>query len=268
MTFPSFTLKVFTVFMLLFSTTAFGETVLISHDFGGLDSENLNGKTATVFSSALTSAGGSDTWTASTAFKANGDVTAGSSESGAAALLGVGSYINDHMGTTDGIFSLTATLNPTSGGGANFLSLGYFTVPIDLDEDFASDASSARATALTRVSSINAKEYYVGPGAAGSAEGTDGFGQRTYSIVLDFTPASGYGTTNSGTITFHSDKVGDTPSVLYFSSVQSLTYIGITRDDDVAGNFSNFEFTQIPEPSTFLLMVIAGMGLTVFLRRR
>ncbi|MDF3129541.1 PEP-CTERM sorting domain-containing protein [Kiritimatiellaeota bacterium B1221] len=269
MTFYPLNLKFITTAALMFSVRIFGEVVLISEDFGGIATDGLNGKNASTFSSAITSAGGSSVWAAGTAFNADGSVDAGAATSGAAARLNLGSYINDRKGTATGKFSLTATLDPNSGGGSNFLSLGYFTGAIGLTDDFASDSNAyARATALTRVSSSNISEYFVGPGTSYSIDAINGRGLRTYTIVLDFTPAGGYdGSTNFGTIFFHSDNDGGTPATRTLNSNHSFQYIGMTRDDDVAGVFSDLQFTQIPEPSSLLLIVVAGMGIAVWRRR-
>ncbi|WFB35264.1 PEP-CTERM sorting domain-containing protein [Kiritimatiellota bacterium B12222] len=237
----------------------------MSHAFGGLASETINGQDATVFNSGITAAGGSATWAASTDFKADGTVTGADSD---AARLNLGTYINASMGTATGKFSLTATLNPISGGGADFLSLGYFTGPIDLGEDFASDTNKyAVATAVTRVSSDGISDYFKGPGAANSIDHVEGRGLRTYTLDFDFTPEGGYdGVSNFGTMTFHSDNdSGSVSRVL--NSAQNIQYIGITRDDSVQGAFSNFQLTQIPEPGSFVLVFVGGLFLVARRRR-
>ncbi len=265
--FPSLHLNLFAAFALLGSSLSFGEIVLVSHDFGGLNTDTLNGKTATVFSTDITSAGGSSTWVASNDFNADGTMSGGGSD---AARLHLGSYINDSMGSATGKFSLTATLNPSAGGGGtDFLSLGYFTGPIGLGDDFASDSNKyAIGTAITRRSSTGISEYYAGPRTDNSFNPINGVGTRTYTIDFDFTPASGYDEiSNFGTITFHSDNDGGSSTSYILNSAKDIQYIGITRDDDVAGIFSDLEFTQIPEPSSLFLLIIAGMGLAIWRRR-
>ncbi|WFB37837.1 PEP-CTERM sorting domain-containing protein [Kiritimatiellota bacterium B12222] len=266
MTFFSLKLTVTTLIFLLYSSLLCGEIVLVSHDFSGLSSAELNGQTATVFNPGITAAGGSATWVASTDFKADGSVTGTDSD---AARLFLGDYITDHLGTATGKFTLTATLNPASGGDAtDFLSLGYFTGAIALSDDFASDDQNyAVGTALTR--RINdSSDFFVGRGADNSINAITGTGLRTFSIEFDFTPEGGYnGTTNFGTVTFDSDNlVGSLPFYSYNSAVD-IQYIGITRDDNVQGNFSALSLTQIPEPSSLLLIFIAGMGLFMVRRR-
>ncbi|WFB35526.1 PEP-CTERM sorting domain-containing protein [Kiritimatiellota bacterium B12222] len=267
MNFPFPLIKVSTFLLLLLSSISFGDMVLISDAFGGLSSETLNGTDAGVFSSEITAAGGSATWVASDDFRADGSMVGTESDS---ALLYLGSYINDRKGTAVGKFSLTATLDPLTGAGVaggDFLSLGFFVGAIATDDDFASDGTQARATAITRVSS-DSGDYFNGPGASGGANAINGVGLRTYTIVLDFTLESGYnGVTHNGTVTYHSDNDGGIPHSYTFSGVQNLEYIGITRDDGVLGGFSGFELRQIPEPSSLLLIFATGMGLVVLRRR-
>ena len=242
---------------------------LITENFGGSGTGNLNGTTADTFASGITSAGGSSSWVANTTLKDNGTINTASVSNRVSAHLSLGSYINAAKGTAAGKFVLTATITTTTG---NWLSVG-FSQTGNIAGNFTNN--SGYANILVR--SGGDIDQYMGANTGGEVAGNDtivGNTNRTVTITLDFTPAGGYnGTTNFGNAVYSVDGVGSyttAPTVFTAANNPSMQFLTLgwgaaTNPGPVTGSYAALSLTQIPEPSAAFL---GSLGILGLLRRR
>ncbi len=245
---------------LVLTTTSASAATLVTEDFDGTGLE-LNGKTATSFSSAIISAGGSATWAAGSSFFDDGTVSVAGG--GSSASLNLGSYIDDAKGTPSGQFDLTLTISETVG---EWIALGFSTLnePV-ITNHFTNGPSIGIATIIRREVDDWDLDMFPGPGTNGRTEGPEPTGARTLTVSLDFTPAGGYdGATNYGTVTFSDSILGELGSFTYTSD-NSFGSIMIGEAGNSGGSVSNLSLTQIPEPASLTLVALGAM---VFLARR
>lgn len=241
----------------LVATSASAQTV-VSESFGGLNSDPLNGTTADTFSSAITTAGGSSTWSAPTAgWNADGTMTGNNGS----AFLNLGSFINGAKGQADGVFTLSATVTVTGG---SWGSLGF----LDSPTTGSNFTTTGEGTWLYRDGGD--LDIFGEDGSSNSVEGpnvTAGSSQLL-TLVLDLSDHDG--TTNFGSVAFYlgTAESGSLEHTFEYTSDRSFTAIGMTATGTPQGSYSDLTLTQVPEPSAFALL--AGcFGLTwVMLRRR
>ena len=238
------TSKLTTLAAALASAQIASAAVIINHDFGGTG--NLDTETADFFDSAITTAGGSDSWVAATTFDADGTVS-GEWDS---AYLTVGSFINDTKGTASGKFTATATLDV--GSLSDWIGFGFFetNAPNELGAFTTDDQGSG--TLIYR--DDGTLDGFGGLGTNNSVDGgTSTFsGSQLLTIVLDLTPAGGYdGTGNFGDITFYQGDV-DTGTVLgseEYTTDRTFGAFGLTATNGGSGSASGLTLEQVPEPS-------------------
>ncbi len=249
-------------------TGASHAVVLIQDDFTGLAANTLSGTSPGTYAAGLTAAGGSSTWSANTSFRANGAiVAAGSVDNGmdGAASLTLGTYITSARNTASGRFTMTATIAGPTGGNADnstWVSVGFFNNPIAVGGSFF--AGTGQATSLTR--RVDSSDYFAGPATNNSLNVINGTGTRTFTTVLDLTPAGGYnGTNNYGTVTFFSDNGPAAGNSFTYTTQQNFTGIGFTFNNEPNSALSNFTLEQVPEPSAAML---GALGVLSLLRRR
>ena len=226
--------------------------LLIQENFDG-DNTNLNGKTASDWNADLTTAGGSSTWVANSAFKRDGSVDGSNFVS---AHLNLGSYINDAKGTANGMFFLAATISEVSG---SWLALGFSAL-----------GSPSTGGAFTTQEGLGTIAYrgsgvlsmWAGPNTSNGVTGTsEQTGARTLTVTLDLT---GYdGSTSFGTVTWHDSVLGEIGTFDY-TEANDFGSLLLSKNA-TSGSYSNLTLTQIPEPSVALL---GGLGLLALLRRR
>ena len=246
-----------------FFYTAQAEIILIQENFGGDGTGNLNGTNADTFLPAITTAGGNDTWSGRTSFKNNGDLVAGGLLDGTIALS-LGSYINAAKNTATGLFTLNVTMTQPVGG--TWVSVGFLTGN-NSNANFV--FNNGLGTSLHRTNDTGTN-YFRGPGT--SVAGIDPgvlTGTVTFTTVLDLRPEGGYnGTTNFGTVHFsNSLGVGGVQSAT-FDANQDFNHVGFSYTGaDLVANLSQFQVTQIPEPSSLILMGVALLAV-VGLRSR
>jgi len=235
----------------LFCIQAQAAIVLIDEDFGGSDPDVLNSTSADTFAPAITSAGGSATWTAATVFQADGDIGGNG-----AAFLDLGSYVNDTKGNADGIFTLTATLGPIATG--SWVSFGFLPDGTTTAQNFV-DVDSA-ATFIYR----NGGELdgFAGLKTGGSVDGDVESGTRVLTTVLDLTGHDGV--TNFGTATYYD---GDAIAANLIGSADidadaDFGKVGLTTTGNVLdGKVTNFTLSQtvIPEPASLALLGVGSL---------
>lgn len=236
--------------------------IIVEETFGGAGAA-LSGTTAETFDSAITTAGGSDTWTSSSYFGDDGsyDALQTLQRSG---HLNLGSYLNDAKGTYDGTFELTATISEVTGAG-DWLSLGFNTV--NTPTVSASFTSAGIGTMIYRVNGDI--DMFGGQGTANevAADDVTYSGPRTLTVSLDLTSAGGYnGTSNFGTVTFSDSVAGEFGSYTYTSDV-NFGSIYLSGSNIVSGSWDELTLTQvIPEPSSTALLGLGGLAL--MLRRK
>jgi len=255
--------------------------VIVSETFGGT-SADLQGKTATSFATGITTAGGSNVWQANTAFNRDGTTVGfGTGNTGGSAYLNLGTYIDAAKGTATGKFTLTATLNVTSG---SWLALGFAgeTAP-SIGRNFTNNPSiggttTGYANMLVRGNGTAGDiDAFAGSAATNQRNADDTVFSTTATLIitLDFTTAGGYnGTTNFGTASFQA-SYGAGPTVFNYDPFTYttnapigsllLSWAGSDALGDGTGSYSNISLSQIPEPSAALL---GAFGFLALLRRR
>ena len=161
------------------------------------------------------------------------------------------------------IYTLSASMNPTSPAGEpNWFVLG-FTGRNATDNWFAGDQSSASIAA--RVSNNEYPDFYFnGPGttAGFGTVGSYAAGAHLYSITLDTTALNSANWTVSysvdGTQVIAPTALGYNPTI---------NYVGFGSNDATGGTIDNFSLTVVPEPSTYAL-VVGGIATLLLSRRR
>lgn len=247
--------------------------MIIADTFAGSPTSGLNNTSPSTFSPNIVAAGGSGTWAAHTAFRANGTIERsetiflGSPTSGGAARLGLGSYIWDAKGTENGLFVLTATFSNFTGTGAganNWVGLGFFRSEISTGSYFSVGNTNGpgMATAIIRNSDpAGTTNYFAGPGNGNSSDpGTiSGASPVTFTIALDL--RSWNGTTDWGKVIFSNSQVGDPMEVNLTDdrvggvSQNRFQYVGFSGFNQLSVTITDFNLTQIPEPSSVLALL-------------
>lgn len=237
--------------------------IIIEETFGGTGGD-LAGTSPDTFDSAITAAGGNGTWDGHNFFKDNGDIEAFGNH-GRRVWLDLGTYINDAKGTSDGFFTFTVAISqPTEAG---FTSGGFFTGG---DQNFTF-ANSGLATAVHNNNNDGNDNYYMGPGTNDS----DDPGNLTDTVVTFTTELDlrGWdGSTNFGSVTFSNSFNSNTFTSSYTAD-QDFAEIGLSTEiaggsRAVRSNVSTFQLTQIPEPSSLLLMGVALLAVAGLRSRR
>jgi len=258
----------FLVVALVSVQLASATTTLISHTFDGAGTDALNGLGADTFSSAITTAGGSSTWTAAAGYLADGSISGNG-----AAFLDVGSFINDAKGTSAGLFTLSVILdrpaNPKS-----WVSYGFLVDGATTGSTFTGIDSAA--TIIYR-SGTGGVDGFAGLKTGGSVEGStlspsgDPFSPaatgQLLTTVLDLTSSAYNGTSSFGSVSFYGGAV-DAANFLGSASISAemdFAKLALTTTGGGTGQVSYIELSQIPEPSAALL---GGLGLIALLRRR
>lgn len=244
--------------------------VLISDDFTGSSGDALNGETATTFSADITSAGGSDTWSAGALFNADGSIS-GSGDVDASAALSVGSYINDAKGTANGVFTLTSTISQVTGasGVNSWIGMTFFNGDFYVDDplfknNFAVGLGIRRAAAGSTFF-----DYIQTPSSVGTSYVTTdwsavGAADTTFTTVLDL---SGWnGTDTFGSLEFYLNGSSTPDAVANLTSDYDFSHVGLSYNLSPTGTIQSFSLTQIPEPSFLPLVLLSGLA--VWIRRR
>lgn len=256
----------------LMSVTPVGATVIIADSFDGSGAASLHGTSPNIFSSAITAAGGSAVWNAGAAFRADGSVVNGSFVS---AGLPVGSYINDTKGNGDGLFTLTATIAGITGGttadvnrwvSVNFLSPPGGAGAFNPNNAIYNSPNRGVGIALRR-QATGTTYFNITPGGTGAvttnwpAVADD----VTFSVELDL--RSWNGTTDFGSLRFFRDGSGSPEHTVALTADYDFTHVGFGANMGASSTISDFSLTQVPEPSSSLLLLLAG-SVAVLRRRR
>lgn len=251
-------------------------TVIVQEDFnrtGGLHNKN-----ATIFSSLVSAAGGSNVWKARdgpTQFEADGNVsTTPTSPTDGGAYLTLGNYINNTKGSSAGIFDLQITIGDITNGAVRdtWTSIGFSTLNTpNINNDFAK--TMGIATGLFRNS--GEVTYLGGPEGDGrlfpsNAELNPGNGiPVTIRINLDVSTYDGV--SDFGKVTYFLN--GDSTSSGTYSYPQAYNFnsILISINDKSNGQLSGLSLSQpllvIPEPSGLIAGLGCGMLLVIYRRR-
>lgn len=236
-------------------SSAASAVVLLSESFDGPDATNLNGKTPTTVDSSLSGA----TWVAASAasapfaFEQNGDIATGSGDR--STYIDVGEVINDTKGQANGKFTVNLTFAgpPTAG---SWLAGGFYNTT-----DTTPQGNDGLYGFLFRDDG-STEGWIDGEGIESADLSTGLSGSQTLTIELDLTGWDN--TTNFGTLTWKSGTSTDTYD---FTSDIDFAGVGFGTSNNVDGQITNFELTQIPEPSPALL-VLGVAGLLLLRRRR
>jgi autotransporter-associated beta strand protein len=237
-----------------FTTTAFQSIVVENFtSSSGL----LNGTSADIFASGITSAGGSATWVASNSFLENGAVNVATNT---AAYLNLGSYVNATKGTDAGKFKLAMTISETTG---TWISLGFAVENAPSTARNFTNTGSGTATTnglgtiVYRAQTANPLttgelDMWGGPGSAtGAVDGPEpNTGTRLLTVELDLTPAGGYnGTNNFGKVTWFDAIRGQLGSYTYTAN-RNFGAILITQATNTSGTIGSLVLSQggLPEP--------------------
>ncbi len=240
--------------------------IVVDEKFDGTGAA-LSGTTAETFDSAISTAGGSDTWTSSSYFTDDGVYFAPATNQ-RGGHLNLGSYINDAKGSYDGTFELTATMSEvtvTNSGTGDWMSLGFNTA-----NTLAVTSSATGSGIGTMIYRVGGDIDMFGGSALTNEVAADDViysGSRTLTVSLDLTSSGGYnGTSNFGTVTFSDSVAGEFGSYTYTSDVD-FGSIFISGSNQVTGSWDDLTLTQvIPEPSSAALLGLGGLAL--MLRRK
>jgi len=237
--------------------TTVSATVIVAENFGG-GASDLDGKDADTFDAAITNAGGSATWDASIDFDRDGSVTGSGNRS---AHLGLGSYINDHKGDSNGWFALTMTISEVTGDNNNdLMALGFSSSASapSIGNDFVG-ASGVGTIAYRRSGEL---DMWAGPGTDNPVDGPDGnSGARTLTATLDLTPDGGYdGAADFGTVTWSDSVLGHLGNHTYTSDTDFNWILLSARSAPVGTNSSltleqfsaNYPKAQNPSGDVFV----------------
>ena len=255
--------------------TAQADTLLIEHNFSGGAGDYLNDTAVDgLFHSTVLDAGGSNVWKAEvdqgdpwTGFKADGSAAVFRSN----ASINLGSYINDAKGETDGIFVLTATMAQATATDWYSLGFGVDNEPLTREEPeggtsqhFFNEGSLGMGQVVYRVNGDI--DLFPGPGISIDTinAATGQTGDQTFEIELDL--SSWDGLTGFGTVTWSQNgtQIGN------YSYTEDNTFgsilLSTARIED--GKYSDLSLVQIPEPSTYAIILgLLGLGLCGAKRR-
>ena len=226
----------------LAASSAQAATTLYYDDFGGDGLSDLNGTTPDTTI-------GTNIWEASTRWDNDGSVDPNAQKPEDNAFLA----FNPVAGN---IYTLSASLAiPLNAEGKNWAAIG-FTEDNTLDNAFWENNGGPWVIYRETTQVMSDK----GPGIAGLVDEGNHTGPISLSIVLD--------TTNATDWTAQWSVDGNIVRVAESIGTRTIKYVGLGRSNGVEADFSSFELTSIPEPSSYALL--AGcFGLTwVMLRRR
>jgi hypothetical protein len=255
--------------------TANAATVLYSSNFSGSSGTNLNGTAvitsgATLAQHAQYGTSATETWTASTLFKADGSFARGS---------GANNPVNRASGTlffdpqNGYVYTLTMTTNFAVVAGVNdWFATGFF-----MQDNYSAAtqiANGATVWALTRPGSTNVNGDQVAhynlaggpnsPAVAMLAE--DITAPSTITIVLDTTAGTG-----NWSASYYAGAVSVSNLLRTVADLNAVDIdgvgIGVSLDSATVstGKFQSFELSVVPEPSVSILCGLGGLAL---LRRR
>jgi hypothetical protein len=255
----------------LLAAAAFGLAIqaqgalLVSESFGGLATDELNGTAADTFSSAITTAGGSSTWATPAGYKADGSIGGNG-----AAILDLGSYVNDTKGQANGLFTLSVIMDVPASP-MSWVSYGFLIDTATTGSNFTSINSAASIIYRNGSGGIDG---FAGLKTNGSVDGSSASPSATGQVltsVLDLTPGGGYnGTTNHGTVSFYvgDDSVGNLIGSAQIGASMDFAKLALTSTGGGTGQVSYLELSQVPEPSAFGLLAGCFGFAWVMLRRR
>lgn len=240
-----------------------GQT-LISHDFGGSGSADLDGVAADLYDSSaaeLSSAAGADQWQANSIYKANGDVNPGAPTS----TTQGGAYL-PFVPQVGKIYEITATFTFNPNGADNeFIGFG-FSRDNDINDNLQ-DSLDGFSWIVQRGINGSPGRYFHGAGAFGGDNFTVTRNTpQTFSVLLnatdpDSTKWSGEGYLNGTLVGSFATPANGNPGF--------IDYVALTKNvGDVSGNFDSFEVSIIPEPSATGLIFGGLTGLLLLRRRR
>jgi hypothetical protein len=244
--------------------------VIVSESFGGSNANSLDGTSADTFDAAILTAGGVNQWqTISDVnyIRAGGDFSVPAGNSGSS-LLDLGSYINDARGTASGKFILQASFTQTATA-ASGVGLS-FNPTTNTSQRFWESSS---AVAIYRGATNTGYDFGT-INAGNTFDGGNFTGLTTLKIELDMT--SWDGSTNYGLVNFYDPtdlgSIAWTYNFTAADNTNGFTSINSIRIQYYGGNItdasvSDFTLTQIPEPSS-LILVGLGLAGAAFLRRR
>jgi len=217
---------------------------LIAEPFIG-PATSLNGKPADVFSPAITSAGGSTAWMASSAFLQNGTVSGGN----LSASLNLGNYLNNTKGTPNGKFALSMTLSEITG---TWISLGFAAENTPNIQNNFTNTGVATFIYRGQNSSPAGELDMFGYLSQNAVDGPDGStGTRTLTVTLDLTPGGGYnGSNNFGTAIWSDSVLGIIGSFTYTVN-RNFGSILISGASPFAGTVSGLTLTQTLSAAPF-----------------
>jgi hypothetical protein len=213
-------------------------TVIIAENFGGDGTGALHSTTADIFSSGITSAGGSATWAAAAGFKDNGSVSPVFNQS---AYLAVGSYINATKGTASGLFTLSATLTKSTTG--SWGSIGFFRNPA-ITADFTQPSGNGIGLATLIYRTSGELDGFGGPGSLNNVDGPDAqSGPQLLTVVLDLTGHDN--STNFGSVSFYQGTAdpGKLLGTYHYTADYSFDAIGLSQAS-YNGTFSGLQLVQ------------------------
>jgi MYXO-CTERM domain-containing protein len=180
-----------------------------------------------------------------------------------------GDALNLTMGGKISIFGLSV-YNSTSGGNTGSILAGTMTIDIyDNTAPYAGGPLSAEPLLGTATGTIN-----FGTGLAPGFYSTVSFDLSSLNINVpqsifvtqQFTETSGTSTRN-GVILFSNPAIGSSPPYVYINS--SATPEGLYAFANNPNQFGyHVEIATIPEPSSFALAGLSGLGAAAMLRRR
>lgn len=244
------------------ATVLQAQILIVEENFGG-GGGPLDTTSAETFAPAITTAGGSSTWSARSDYRDDGSL---SGTAGGSAYLNVGSYINDSKGSAVAFFTATVTISGPSTGNSSYLAFGFFepNTP-DTNQSFTQAGTEGMGILIYR--NTGELDGFAGPANTNNVDGPNSqTGSQTLSFDLDLTDWNG--TDNFGSITFY-DGSGTSFGTHEYTVTESWGSIGLTKNLNGGGaTFSNFTLTQVPEPSSVALLLGLGTGMVVFLRRR
>ena len=197
------------------------------------------------------------TWTAGTS------ITTTAASGGYASLTSTSSMAYLPFTPVSGnIYTLTASLDPTSGNTTNWLALGFFP------QSASSVGSAPDAAASVMVLERDNRESQVfnGDGASVNGPTSPNSGYTTWSITLNttqsnwttsFSEVGVSGETNFQTFTYGGSN-GANPTI---------NTVGFGTNS-LAGTVQNFTLVAVPEPATLGLVAVGGLGLLLLKRRK